>query len=218
MCNWITVLYIWNQHDIVKHRKCFNRKAVKKQQKKNHSWTITNQFLRFIRGDLTYQRSLGGGGSSRKLQLSWFFRSLLTCLVAQPCQTLCSPLDYSPSGSSVHGISQARILEWVIIFSSRGSSRHRGQTHISCDSCIAGKFLTHWTTEESCRRMYVVRITEKGIQGSEKQHSQGTCGGSKTGKCKQQCKVKVRALQAANRRAPGTPSFARSRGSRAPQA
>ena len=217
MCNWITVLYIWNQHDIVKHCKCFNRKAAKKQQQqKNHSWIITNQCLRFIRGDLTYQRSLGAGegGLLQKITTELICRSLLTCLDAQPCLTLCNPLDYSPSGSSVHGISQARILEWVIS-SSGGSSRHRDQTHISCDSCIAGKFLTHWTIEEACRRMYVVRITEKGIQGSEKQHSQGTCGGSETGKCKQRCKVKARALQAANRRAPGAPSFARSR---APQA
>ena len=40
-------------------------------------------------------------------------------------------MDCSPPGSSVHGISQARILEWVAIFSSRGSSRLRDQTRIS---------------------------------------------------------------------------------------
>ena len=41
---------------------------------------------------------------------------------AQTCLTLCDPMDYSPPGSSVHGILQARILEWVAIFSSKGPS------------------------------------------------------------------------------------------------
>ena len=40
-------------------------------------------------------------------------------LVAQPCPTLCNPMDFSPSGSSVHGILQERILEWVAKPSSR---------------------------------------------------------------------------------------------------
>ena len=44
------------------------------------------------------------------------------CVCAKSLQTLCSPMDYSPSGSSVHGILQARILEWVALPSSRGSS------------------------------------------------------------------------------------------------
>ena len=48
-------------------------------------------------------------------------------------------MDCSPLGSSVHGISQARILEWIAISFYRGSSRPRGQTHISCD---AGRFFT----------------------------------------------------------------------------
>ena len=43
-------------------------------------------------------------------------------LVAQLCPTLCDPLDCSPPGSSVHGVLQARILEWVAIVFSRGSS------------------------------------------------------------------------------------------------
>ena len=41
---------------------------------------------------------------------------------AQPCPTLCNPVDYSPPGSSIHGILQARTLEWVAISFSRGSS------------------------------------------------------------------------------------------------
>ena len=51
--------------------------------------------------------------------------------VSQSCPTLCDPVDCSPPGSSVHGILQARILEWVAIVFSRGSSRPRYQTQVS---------------------------------------------------------------------------------------
>ena len=54
------------------------------------------------------------------------------CSVAQSCPTLCNPMDCSPPGSSVHGIFQVRMLEWVAISFSRGSSRSRDSTHISC--------------------------------------------------------------------------------------
>ena len=54
----------------------------------------------------------------------------------QTCPTLCDPMDYSLPGSSVQGILQARILEWVAISSSRGSSQPRDQTYISYVSCI----------------------------------------------------------------------------------
>ena len=51
-------------------------------------------------------------------------------------------MDCSPPASSVHGILKARILEWVAIFSSRGSSQPRDQTFFSWSSCIAGRFFT----------------------------------------------------------------------------
>ena len=54
------------------------------------------------------------------------------CLVAKSCPTLCDPRDCSPPGSSVHGISQARILYWVAMPSSRGSSLPEDWTHLSC--------------------------------------------------------------------------------------
>ena len=54
------------------------------------------------------------------------------CFVAQLCLTLCDPMDGSPPGSSVHGISQERILEWVVISSSRGSSWPRDRIRVSC--------------------------------------------------------------------------------------
>ena len=60
-------------------------------------------------------------------------------LVAQLCLTLCDPMDYSPPGSSVHGILQARILEWVAIPFSKESSQPQDQTWVSR---IAGRFFT----------------------------------------------------------------------------
>ena len=64
-------------------------------------------------------------------------RGSCLCLKSlQSCPTLCDPLDHSPPGSSVHGILQARILEWVAISSSRGSSQQRDRNCISCISCI----------------------------------------------------------------------------------
>ena len=60
----------------------------------------------------------------------------LTCLGAQSCLILCEPIDCSPSGSSVYGIFQARILDWVVISSSRGSYQSRDQTCVSYISCM----------------------------------------------------------------------------------
>ena len=68
------------------------------------------------------------------------------CLVSQSCLTLCDPMDCSPPGSFVHGILQARILEWVAIPSCRGSSWPRDWTHVSC---IGGRMLYHWATWEA---------------------------------------------------------------------
>ena len=69
-----------------------------------------------------------------------------TCVHAQSFLTLRDLVDCSRAGSSVHRISQARILEWVAISSSRGSSQPRDRTHISC---IGGWFLYHWATKET---------------------------------------------------------------------
>ena len=61
--------------------------------------------------------------------------------VTQSCPTLCNPMDCSPPGSSVHGILQARILEWVAISFSRGSSQPRDWTLVAW---IAGRYFTVW--------------------------------------------------------------------------
>ena len=64
-------------------------------------------------------------------------------LVAQSCPTLWDSMDCSPPGSSVYGILLARILEWVAISSSRGSSQPRDQTHVYCVSCIGRQIHYH---------------------------------------------------------------------------
>ena len=79
--------------------------------------------------------------SSRKFMVS--------ACVTQSCLTLCKPVDCSPPGSSVHGILQTRILQWIAMLSSRGSSQSRDQSQVSCISCIAGGFFTTGTTWEA---------------------------------------------------------------------
>ena len=66
--------------------------------------------------------------------------------VTQSCLTLFDPTDCSPPGSSVYGISKARILEWAAISSSRVSSQPRDQTHISC---IDRQILYRWSPQGS---------------------------------------------------------------------
>ena len=63
-------------------------------------------------------------------------------------QLFVSPMDCSPPGSSVHGISQARILEWVAISFSTASSQPWDRTHISSISCIGRWILYHWVSRE----------------------------------------------------------------------
>ena len=68
------------------------------------------------------------------------------CLGTQLWPIPCNPVDCSPSGSSVHGIFQARILQWVATPSFRGSSQPRYETWVSR---IAGRFFTIWGTREA---------------------------------------------------------------------
>ena len=90
--------------------------------------------------------SLGSLCISRNFSSSVRLSSLLLyvcmhALLLQSCLALCGSVDHSPPYSSVHGILQARILEWVAIASSRGSFPPRDWTQVSCSFCIAGGFL-----------------------------------------------------------------------------
>ena len=98
---------------------------------------------------------------------------LLGCLLRfSKCPTLCDPTDCSPRGSSVHGILQAGILEWVAVFFSRGSSQPRDWT---CISCIAGKFFTDWahTYTHSTDKMLLVSKGEKDLGRNTPQRKHG---------------------------------------------
>ena len=72
---------------------------------------------------------------------------ILCLMLSQWCPTPYDPMHCSPSGSSVRGISQARILEWVAVFCSRGSSWPRDRTWVSC---IGRQILYHCATWEAC--------------------------------------------------------------------
>ena len=89
-------------------------------------------------GNLDFDLVYGGGIVSR------LAAAATKPLLSYP--TLCDPVDGSPPGSSVPGILQARILEWVAISFSRGSSQPRGQTHVSWNG---RKVLYHWATREA---------------------------------------------------------------------
>ena len=84
------------------------------------------------------------------LSLSVFERAscavCVPCLVAQSCPTLCDPMDCSPAGSFVHGILQARILDWIAFPFSRGSPQPGDRTQVSR---IASGFFTMWATREA---------------------------------------------------------------------
>ena len=88
------------------------------------------------------------------INLGGFGRALIThcegswCSVAQSWLTLCDPVDCNPPGSSVHGIFKARILEWVAISFSRGSSWPRDHNKVSC---ITGPY--HQSHQESLKTM-----------------------------------------------------------------
>ena len=81
------------------------------------------------------------------------------------CPTLCDPMDCSLPGSTVHGIFQARVLEWVAISFSRRSSLLRDWTQVSC---IVGRHFTIWATREGSgdyTSVYLSATTPKRIEG-----------------------------------------------------
>ena len=108
-----------------------------------HSWFTT----RAAPGESTATRQeepgpLASSGTELPCQAGIFTPQRNGCLVTKSCPTLCDPMDCSPPGSAVIGTLQARILEWVAISFSRGSSWPRDPTHISCVSCT-GTWITY---------------------------------------------------------------------------
>ena len=94
-----------------------------------------------------WQNVVFGESRQRILNSMWYFFlkvSMHAYSVTQSCLDLCNHKDSSLPGPSVHGTFQARILAWVAISSSRGSSWSRDWTHISCSSWIHRKILWQW--------------------------------------------------------------------------
>ena len=96
-----------------------------------------------------------------------WYRLFCCCLVIKSCPTLCDPIDCSPPGSSVHEISQARILEWVAISFSGGSFWPKDRTWASWISCIGRQILYHCITREAPQDLRaVMKPLKKHIQQS----------------------------------------------------
>ena len=93
-------------------------------------------------------KNTGVWASSQKFQFNCF-RMKVKVLAAQSCPTLYNTMDCSPPGSSVCGIFQARILEWITISFSRGSSWPRDWSWVSCVSCIVRWILYNCATSET---------------------------------------------------------------------
>ena len=107
---------------------------------------IDNQQGHYSSGNSTQYSVIANMGKRISFQFYWDIIDICVYSVSQSCPSLWDPMDYSPPGFSVHRISQARILGWDAISFSRGSSRPRDQTHISC---AVRRILCHWTTWEA---------------------------------------------------------------------
>ena len=88
----------------------------------------------------------GAGGQSVQAGGTVCRKGSIFSVLSHSILSIWDLLVYSPSGSSVHGILQARILEWVAMLSSRGSSQPSNWTQVSC---IAGRFFANWATREA---------------------------------------------------------------------
>ena len=91
---------------------------------------------------------------TKNICLAWYLVHVCG-LVAHSCPTLCDPMDCSPPGSSVHDILQARVLEWIAISFSRGSSLPRDQTRVSH---LVDRRFTVWATREVQLFAQVVKL------------------------------------------------------------
>ena len=103
-----------------------------------------------------------------------------TCTVDQSRPTLCNPMDCSTPGSSVHRIVQARILQWVAIPFSRGSSQPRDQARVYCISCTGRRILHHCATWEAPQNPQTHQKShswgqEQGLHGQEDFDSNPSC-------------------------------------------
>ena len=107
-------------------------------------WALVNTSILSLKSHpptiWTWSHNASSSCNSVQLAKLFHFPCVRACLVAQSCPIVCNSFSCSPSGSSVHGMSQARILERVAISFSRGSSPPKNWTWVSRGSCVAGRF------------------------------------------------------------------------------
>ena len=103
-----------------------------------------------------------------------FFLDTVAVLVTQSCLTLCDPWTVARQALSVHGILQARILKWVAIPFSRGSSQPRDRTQVFC---IASRFFTVWATREAFYDtvQFNRSVMSDSLRPHESQHTRPPC-------------------------------------------
>ena len=110
-------------------------------QKKRHKlWT------ELFREQCIFCTSESPSGKQNSILMVQLWKKESESEVTQSCLTLCDPVDCSLPGSSIHGILQERVLEWVAISFCRGSSRPRVWTWVSH---IAGRHFALWATREA---------------------------------------------------------------------
>ena len=149
------LLVVWSSLDWttkISYARAWPRFGLWNLQKLKRCWPSTSAVY-LSRKSQRYRRSLrvsweGPSGRGQCLGVrscTWLLAVL--CLVSQSCPVLCNSMDYSPPGSFVHGILQARILEWVAMPFSRGSSQPRDRTQVFC--IAGGRFFIIWATKEA---------------------------------------------------------------------
>ena len=129
MLQWVNSLAKWTEQisEVIKSQKI-----------------ITVQFINYKNVSQQLEKLSLGGQIRVPVQNS--SETVRESEVAQSCLTLRDSMDCSLPGSSIHGILQASVLEWGAMSFSRGSSRPRDRTLVSC---VAGRFFTIWATREA---------------------------------------------------------------------
>ena len=147
-----SLLYPQHLQEGLVHHSC-STNICWRNEKKKIEWCLVSQrfLLNFERIDWIIYESVSFSLILWEFIIYLQSVKLLACTLKslQSCPTLCNPMDCSPPGSSVHGILQARILEWVPFPPLEESSRLRDQTTSLMSPALAGRFFTTRATWEA---------------------------------------------------------------------
>ena len=122
-------------------------------------WTFRRRLSQLLKNNVTFLNNCVNTYTYIHIHMCVCVCVVCSCSVAQSYLTLCNTMDCSPPGSSVHEISQTRILEFLAISSSRGSFRPRDRT---CISCIGRQILHCWAIRETLY-MCIVSVSCSGM-------------------------------------------------------